>query len=165
MWLEILQCVGQLSQQRSILSKVLLALEFINLDIYWFRKDIVEEKEKGGRKEGSGGSEVKVTQLCLTLCNLMDCGPPGCSALGDFPGKNTEVGNHALLQGNLPYPGIKRGSLHYRWILYCWTTREAWEAVEKWENEEEDKGVGEQGGGEREKRKTRRKKRMEKKEE
>ena len=28
----------------------------------------------------------------------------------DFPGKNTGVGCHFLLQGNLPDPGIKPGS-------------------------------------------------------
>ena len=26
--------------------------------------------------------EVKVTQLCLTLCHSKDCGPPGSSVLG-----------------------------------------------------------------------------------
>jgi len=28
----------------------------------------------------------------------MDCSPPGSSVHGDSPGKNTEVGYHALLQ-------------------------------------------------------------------
>ena len=37
-------------------------------------------------------------QLCLTLCNPMDCSPPGSSVLG-FLSKITEVGNHFLLQG------------------------------------------------------------------
>ena len=31
-------------------------------------------------------------QLCLTLCNTMDCSLPGSSCLWDFPGKNTGVG-------------------------------------------------------------------------
>ena len=52
-------------------------------------------------------SEVKVTQLCLTLCDHMDCSPPGSSVHGDSPGKNTGVGCHALLQGNLSNPGIQ----------------------------------------------------------
>ena len=38
-------------------------------------------------------------QSCLTLCNAMDCSPPGSSVLGDSPGKNTGVDCHALLQG------------------------------------------------------------------
>ena len=37
----------------------------------------------------------------------MDCSPPGSSVHGDFPDKNTGVGCHFLLQGNLPDPGIK----------------------------------------------------------
>ena len=43
-------------------------------------------------------SEVKVTQSCLTICDCMDCSLPGSSVHGDFPGKNTGVGCHALLQ-------------------------------------------------------------------
>ena len=43
-----------------------------------------------------------VTQSCLTLCDPMDCSPPGSSLHGDSPGNNTEVGCHALLQGILP---------------------------------------------------------------
>ena len=37
-------------------------------------------------------------QSCLTLCNPMDCSLPVSSIHGDFPGKNTGVGCHALLQ-------------------------------------------------------------------
>ena len=33
-----------------------------------------------------------VTQSCLTLCDAMDCSPPGSSVHGDYPGKNTGVG-------------------------------------------------------------------------
>ena len=44
--------------------------------------------------------------------------PPGSSVHGDSPGKNTGVGFHALLQGNLPNPGLNAGLLHCRWILY-----------------------------------------------
>ena len=35
---------------------------------------------------------------------------PGSSVHGDFPGKNTGVGCHSLLQGNLPNPGTEPGS-------------------------------------------------------
>ena len=37
-------------------------------------------------------------QSCPTLCDLMDCSPPGSSVHGDSPGKNTGVGCHFLLQ-------------------------------------------------------------------
>ena len=43
--------------------------------------------------------------LCLTLCSLMDCSPPGSYDHVDSPGKNTGVGLHALLQGILPTQG------------------------------------------------------------
>ena len=43
---------------------------------------------------------VKVTQLCPTLCDPMDC--PWNS-----PCQNTGVGSLSLLQENLPNPGIK----------------------------------------------------------
>ena len=38
-----------------------------------------------------------VAQLCLTLCDLMDCSLPISSVHGNSPGKNTGVGCHALL--------------------------------------------------------------------
>ena len=40
-----------------------------------------------------------VTQLFPTLCDPMDCSPPGFSVHGDSPGKSPGVGCHALLQG------------------------------------------------------------------
>ena len=40
---------------------------------------------------------AKSHQSCPTLCDPMDCSPPGSSVLGCFPGKNTGMGFHALL--------------------------------------------------------------------
>ena len=34
---------------------------------------------------------TKSFQLCLTLCNPIDCSPPGSSVHGDLPGKDTRV--------------------------------------------------------------------------
>ena len=48
-----------------------------------------------------------VAQWYLTLCDLMDCSLPISSVRGDFPGKNTAVDFHALLQGIFPNPEIK----------------------------------------------------------
>ena len=59
-----------------------------------------------------------VAQLCLTLCNPMDCSPPGSSVHGDSPGKNTGVGCLALLQGIFPTQGSSPGLSHCRQILY-----------------------------------------------
>ena len=57
-----------------------------------------------------------VTQSCPTLCDLMDCSPPGSSIHGDSPGKNTGVGCHAL-QGIFPTQGSNPGLPRCRWIL------------------------------------------------
>ena len=59
-----------------------------------------------------------VTEPCLTLCDSMDCSPPGSSVCGDSPSKNTRVGCHALLQGIFPTQGSNLGFPHCRRILY-----------------------------------------------
>ena len=55
---------------------------------------------------------VKVldAQSCPTLFGSMDCSPPGSSIHGVFPGKNTGVGSHSLLQGIFPTEGLEAGS-------------------------------------------------------
>ena len=57
---------------------------------------------------------ASVTQSCPTLCDPVDCSPPGTSVHGDSPGKNTGVGCHDFLQKifllGLPNPGIKTRS-------------------------------------------------------
>ena len=57
-----------------------------------------------------------VAQLSPTLCDPMDCSPPGSSVHRDSPGKNTGVGCHALLQGIFPIQGSNPGLLHCRKI-------------------------------------------------
>ena len=59
-----------------------------------------------------------ITQLCLTLCDPMDCSLPGSSVQGDFPGQNAGVGCHTLLQGIFPTQGQNPGPPHCRRILY-----------------------------------------------
>ena len=54
-----------------------------------------------------------VTQLYPTLCNPMDCSPPGSSVRGDSPGKDTGIGSSCRPcppPGDLPDPGIEPGS-------------------------------------------------------
>ena len=53
---------------------------------------------------------VLITQSCLSLCDPIDCSPPGSSVRGDSPGKNTGVGCHALLQGIFPTQGLTRSA-------------------------------------------------------
>ena len=50
---------------------------------------------------------AKSLQSCLTLCDPMDCSLPGSSIHGIFPGKNSGVGCHFLLQGIFPTQGSK----------------------------------------------------------
>ena len=59
-----------------------------------------------------------VAQSCPTLCNTMDCSLPGSSVQADYPGKNIEVGCHALLQGIFPTQDLNPGLPHCRQILY-----------------------------------------------
>ena len=68
------------------------------------------------------GSPVQfssVTQSWPTLCDPMDCSLPRFSVHGIFPGKNTGVGCHFLLQRIFPTQRSNPGLLHYRQMLYC----------------------------------------------
>ena len=70
-----------------------------------------------------------VIKSCQTLCNPMDCRPPG-SCPWDFPGKNTVMGCHFLLQGIFLTQASKAHLLHGRRVLYHWATREVILTVE-----------------------------------
>ena len=59
-----------------------------------------------------------VVQPCLTLCNPMDCSPPGSSVHGHSPGKNKRMNCHALFLGVIQTQGWNPGLPHCRWILY-----------------------------------------------
>ena len=49
-----------------------------------------------------------------TLCDPVDCSPPGSSVHGDPPGKDTGVGCHALLLGIFPTQGSNLSLLHWQ---------------------------------------------------
>ena len=66
-----------------------------------------------------------VAQSCPTLCYLIGCSPPGSSVHGDSPGKNTEVGCHALLQGIFPTQELNSGLPRCRQILYHLSHKES----------------------------------------
>ena len=42
---------------------------------------------------------AKLLQSCMTLCDPMDCSPPGSSVHGASLGNNTGMDYHALPQG------------------------------------------------------------------
>ena len=66
---------------------------------------------------------VLVTPLCLTLCDPMDCSPPGSSPWNS-PGKNIGVGCHFLFQGVFLTQELNLGLLHCRQTLYQLSHRE-----------------------------------------
>ena len=59
-----------------------------------------------------------VAQLCMTLCDPVDCSPLGSSVHGDSPGQNTEAGSCSLLQGIFPTQGWDPSLPHCRQSLY-----------------------------------------------
>ena len=67
----------------------------------------------------SKGSEVnEVTQSCLTLCDAMECSLLGSSIHGIFPGKDTGMSCHFLLQGIFPTQELNPGLPQCRQMLY-----------------------------------------------
>ena len=62
--------------------------------------------------------KVLVTQSCLTLCDPMNCSPPGSSVYGILKAKILE-GLPFLSPGDLPTQGSNLGLPHCRQILYC----------------------------------------------
>ena len=73
--------------------------------------------------------------LSLTLCDPLDCSPTRLLCLWDFPGKNTEVGCHFVLQWTFPprdqtcisYVSCIIGRFFLTWVIgetqayCCWT--------------------------------------------
>ena len=82
----------------------------------WYRKAV-----DGLRRIGNPIQLVVlclVAQSCSTLCNPMDCSPPGSSVHEDSPGKNTRWDCHALLQRIFLTQGSNPGLPQCRQILY-----------------------------------------------
>ena len=70
-----------------------------------------------------------VPQLCPTLCDPMDCSPPGSSVHRDFPDKNTGVGCHTLLQGIFQTQGLNPPLTIPALAGGFFTTSATWEAL------------------------------------
>ena len=62
--------------------------------------------------------ESEVAQSCLTLCDPMDCSLTKFLCTWAFPGKNTGVGCHFLVQGTFPTQESNLSLLHCRQTLY-----------------------------------------------
>ena len=60
-----------------------------------------------------------LTQSCLTLCDLMDCSPPGSSVHGIFPARILEWAiQYFLLQGIFPIQGLNPLLLLGKWLFF-----------------------------------------------
>ena len=72
---------------------------------------------------------AKLLQSLLTRCDTMDCSLPGSlESPWDSPGKNTEVGCHALLRGTFPTQGYNPPSPQSRALAGgFYTTSATWE--------------------------------------
>ena len=76
---------------------------------------------------------AKSVQLCLTLCDTGDCGPPGSSIHGILYTKMLQwvaLSSSRDLLGDLPDPGLNLHlliSLH--WQVGLFTTNATWEAL------------------------------------
>ena len=70
---------------------------------------------------------VLLLQLCLTLCDPMDCSLPGTSVHGDSPGKNIGVGFHALFQGIFLTQGSNPCLISPELAVVFFTTSTSWE--------------------------------------
>ena len=64
-----------------------------------------------------GTALCSITRSCPTLCNPMDCSPPGSSVYGVLQARILEW-VHSLLQGLFPTQGLNPGLPHCRRILY-----------------------------------------------
>ena len=63
--------------------------------------------------------EVLVAQLCPTLCDPMDCSPPGPSVHGILQARILEwIDIPSLLEGIFSAQELNPSLLHYRQILY-----------------------------------------------
>ena len=79
---------------------------------------------------------ILVTQSCPTLCDSMDCSPPG---------KDTRVGCHFLLQRIFPTQGSSLGLLHCRQILYHLSYEESLYHLVRAKKEKEKKNMEQPG--------------------
>ena len=76
---------------------------------------------------------VKVAQSCLTLCDFMDCSPPGSSVLGILQAKMLEKVATSFSRGSpwSPRAWTLVSCIASRFFT-IWATREAHKEVQKW---------------------------------
>ena len=62
--------------------------------------------------------KLLVTQLCLTLCDHMDCSPPGSFVHGILQAWILEWVTSPFFRGIFLTQGLNPGILHCRWVFY-----------------------------------------------
>ena len=80
-------------------SRGIVLIQGSNLGLLHFRQIFLPSEPQGKLK-------VKVSQTCMTLCDSKDY-PTRLLCPWDSPHRNIGVGNHSLLQGDLPRSGIE----------------------------------------------------------
>ena len=65
-----------------------------------------------------------IVQLCLALCDPMDCNSPGSSVHGILQERLMEWVYHSFFQGIFPTPGIEPGSPTLQADSTVWAMRE-----------------------------------------
>ena len=72
----------------------------------------------------------KLLQLCLTLCDPVDCSPASSSVHADSPGEEHWSGLPCPPPGDLPNPGFRASSLVSPALAgVFFTTSATWEAL------------------------------------
>ena len=92
---------------QNISTSYTITLTFVEFLLHWAIKNLSFIKS-------SKKVKVLVTQLCPTLCDPMDCSPPGSSVYEIFQARILE----RVLQGIFLTQGLNPGRLHCRHILY-----------------------------------------------
>ena len=92
---EILEWVAISSSSGSCLPRNQTHVSWISCTGRW----ILSNRDTWEANNNSAVQFSSVTQSCLTLCDPMNCSPPGSSVHGIFQARNTGVGCHFLLQG------------------------------------------------------------------
>ena len=92
-------------------------------------KQVLDWQKKKKKKDHSGFSVIScfnpcavlcsVVQSCPTLCNRMDCSPPGSSVHGISQPRIPEWAAVPSSRGIFPTQELNSGLPHCRWILYC----------------------------------------------
>ena len=86
---------------------------------FWHNRKGTPNKNDGKVKKW-----VLVAQLCLTLCNPMDCSPPGSSVHGILQARILKVRSHSLLQAS-SWPRDQTWVSHIAGRFFTiWATRE-----------------------------------------